>query len=77
MVMTNSLKNIVTHYWLKQREQESFHAFSSVKRGSKPVCGGDSRMTDLNDMDIPGNRSKLCNKCHCAMYGFPAALASV
>lgn len=79
--MAQSIKNMVMpdamHYWLKQREQQSYHAYLSLRRGAKPVCGDESRITKLNDMDIPGDRSKLCNKCHCAMYGFPAPLVSV
>lgn len=75
--MSDSLQTTVTSYWLKQREEQSFHAYVSTKRGAKPVCGGDSRIAELVDMDIPGDRSKLCNTCHRAMYGIPTALIPV
>lgn len=75
--MVNNLKIITTHHWLKHRKQDSFHAFFSVIRGAKPACSDDLRITEIKEMDIPGDRSKLCNKCHRAMYGFPMELVSI
>lgn len=72
--MPNFLTNGPGHYWLKHRIQKSFHAYTSVFDGAVSVCGDDLKIADVNEMDIPGNRSKLCNDCFRAIYGFPEAL---
>ena len=59
--MGDSLKATVTSYWLKQREEPSFHAYVSTKRGAKPVCGGDSRIAELVDMDVQPYWNALMN----------------
>ena len=75
--MGNIVKTTVTSYWLKQREEQSFHAYFSTRRGAKPVCNVDLRIAELVDMDIPGDLSKLCNTCHRTIYGFPSAFIPV
>ena len=71
MMITKKIQKILNSYWLKKTNQKAFHAYPSNMLGSYPVCGVLLPISDLSQMDIPGDRSKLCNDCHFELYGFP------
>ena len=71
MVLKSDLSSVLTHYWLKYRDIEYFHAYVDIKRGTAPVCKAYRPIGDLKEMDIPGDRSRCCNACISILYGFP------
>lgn len=70
-----NIGDVSTHHWLKHSEQKYFHAYLVRLRGTDSVCGESPPIAELNDMDIPGDRSPCCKKCFTGIYGFdPYAL---
>lgn len=64
------LTNVAHHHWLKHPDQTTFHAYPSYKRGVTAVCGDKHPVTNqLNDMEIPGDHTGVCNDCVSALYG--------
>ena len=75
-MMDESLKiaRISSHLILKQRRESSYHVYLNPNAGSLPLCQVGFAIDDLKSMDIPGDRSPVCNDCSRALYGFPRHL---
>lgn len=58
-------------FWLKAADDDSYHAYRSRRRGTKPLCENAEAIGELSEMDTGGSRSKCCTQCFNALYGFP------
>lgn len=71
------IEKISHHFWLKHRDESSFHAFVKVHRGSKSLCNASDPIEDLQKMDLPGDFSPCCNKCSYVLYEYPQPIFEV
>lgn len=74
MVLTNDLSHPALHQWLKYQDTDQFHAYAELARGTVPVCKGYRPIGDLEQMDLPSDRSRCCNECSRALFGYPPPL---
>ncbi len=71
MVMaSNQLTRMRTHNWLMGKGDDVFHAYLTGRRGQASVCGVGEQIGDIQQMQIPGDRSKCCSQCMHELYGF-------
>lgn len=66
MIICNT---VLSNFWLKNDENEVFHAFLKTLPGSPSVCGNGIELNSLESINIPHNRSKCCIVCVDALYG--------
>lgn len=63
-------QDMLTHFWLKPPNEETFHVYLDTVPGTASLCRRSPEILDMNKMDIPGDRSKCCLHCFSNLYGF-------
>lgn len=63
------MKSVPTNHWLRHSSATYFHAYLSPRSGTPALCRRAPPIPNLMEMDIPGDRSRLCNGCFDALYG--------
>ena len=66
---SEQINKVSSHYWLRHVDKKLFHAYFIVRNGTHSVCGGAMPISNLESMDIPGDRSPCCNQCFSGLYG--------
>lgn len=58
------------HYWLKTPNEKFFHVYSSGHVGTNSLCGEGKDIVNIENINLPGDRSPCCFKCMSLLYGF-------
>jgi hypothetical protein len=76
MVIEPRIARVLTHHWLRYSADCVFHCYVNERAGSPSMCGDGEPVGNVRNMDLPGDRTKICPECVKALYG-PAAMGEL